>query len=92
MHVRLPGQLAKDAKAVVKEGYFSTLGDFIRDVLRQAVLEHKRRHALMALQKEFGSMKGRLKRLSPEQTDAVLEGFAGQERSETFRKYGLDKA
>ena len=90
VHVRLPEELAKDAKKMVEEGYFSTMGDLIRDVLRSAVFEYKKKKALYILTRDFGSLKGKIKRLTEEERRQLAEEYFKKDRSNIFREFGLE--
>lgn len=57
MHVRVGDELAKGIAGVVKEGYFVSPSDFVREALRNYLQQVRQKEALRLLDKNFGFAK-----------------------------------
>ena len=55
--VRIPEQLQKESKSLVKELGYTSVQEVIREALRDKILEHKKQKALFAIQELKGSAK-----------------------------------
>jgi len=89
--IRLPEKMVKEAKAITATGMFSNLNDFIRASIRKAIDDYNTKKALHQLKKGFGSMKGKIKRLTPKERDELYGEFWREKKSgrDILKEFGL---
>lgn len=90
VHIRLPTQLYDAAKNVSDISGFSTVQEFLRNAIRNAVDEHEKRLALKKLYALKGSVK-EIKRMSDKEKQLLAETLVEKRKKgyDVFSKYSL---
>jgi metal-responsive CopG/Arc/MetJ family transcriptional regulator len=91
VHLRVPDKLYETVEEVVDQMGFRSVQEFIRQAIRDQLFEYEKKMAILWLEKEKGSLKGKIKRLTEEERRALAEEFVKGDNSELLRKYGFDK-
>ena len=91
LHLRVNKEIIKVLDEFVKNGFYNSRTEFINEALRKKIDEDKiRQIALENLKKNFGSMKGKIKRLTKEERVALLEKAIDNNPSDVLREFGLE--
>lgn len=86
VHLRLEKAMKERINAILSEGLFSNLTEFVRDAIRDAIEAYEKRKAIAGLEK----LKGRARLLTKEEQKKVKQELAKMSASELFRSVGLD--
>ena len=91
LHLRLSDIAYRDSSGLAEEFGFQSLQEYFRNALRMMNEEYKKRKALALLEKNFGRGKGKqVKRLTKEERRRLFLEFEKEDKSDIFRKAGLD--
>lgn len=92
INVRLPEELYKEGKDIVKRGGYANFQELIKDSVRHQINEIKKDRALINLEKSFGSTKGKVRKpFTKEVKDKIAEELVLNldKQKELFRRVGL---
>jgi Arc/MetJ-type ribon-helix-helix transcriptional regulator len=82
VHLRVPDKLYKEVEKLVKQMGFRSVQEFIRQAIRDQSYEYQKKLAMIHLRKDFGSLKGKIKRLTEEERDKVFQEFIKEKNLE----------
>jgi metal-responsive CopG/Arc/MetJ family transcriptional regulator len=93
IHLKLPKKLFVEISEVKEEFGFLNVQEFLKEAARKALHEYKKQKALETLKKNFGSMKGKIKRLTDDERDKLARDLAANldEQKELFKRFGFTK-
>ena len=92
VNVRLPLKLYSLCMGIVAEEGYANFQEFIKDAVRHSVQESRKDKALISLEKNFGSTKGKKRKpFTKEMKNKIAEEFAKNlaKQEELFRRAGL---
>ena len=89
VHLRIPDLAYKEAKALANEFGFSNVQEYVRESIRRMNEEYETMVAIRKLEKLKGSVKP-IKRMTRKERQAWAEKNIQKDRSDIFRKYGLE--
>ncbi|MBU2589451.1 MAG: hypothetical protein KKF52_02670 [Nanoarchaeota archaeon] len=89
--IRLPEKMLNDAKNITSTGLFSNLNDFIRASIRKSIDDYQTKKALLELKKGFGTMEGKIKRLTHKEREKLVKEFFKEKKAgrDIFKEYNL---
>jgi len=88
VHLRIPGNVYADLEKAEKSLCFDSIQTLIKDLLRNFVLEIRRKEALDWLEKHKGAMRGKIRELSVQEREKLSHEYIS-DKSDIFRKYGF---
>jgi len=91
INLRLPDQMLKGIKFVVKQGMFTSSTDFIRASIRKMLEEYELQRDIAKLKALQGSQKKLKVPFTKEERLKTFMAFNEKRAREISKKYGLDK-
>lgn len=89
VHLRIPGTVYAELEKAEKSLCFDSIQTLIKDLLRNFVLEIHRKEALDWLEKHRGVMRGKIREISVQEREKLVQEYLKKDTSNVFRKYGL---
>ncbi|RMF89314.1 MAG: hypothetical protein D6733_06555 [Methanobacteriota archaeon] len=89
IHVRLPPKVFEEAQKIVDEGVFSSMNELVKESVRNAVDEHRKKKALETLAKHYGTLQ--TKQLSESEKEEILKQFLTEKEAgrDIIKELGL---
>jgi len=88
INLRMSNRLIKESQETAREFGFNNTQELIRESLRNAILEYKRKKTLFWLERNFASI-DKIKRLTKEEKRVLFKQFNEKKSDKAFNKLGI---